>query len=102
MSAAASRAGINVSAYSCFSRAISAADHLRLLGSAARTAVTNPSDGFNAYPTTTIPEEAITSGEFSDYGRLTTGVPFRGTALLALEKWEPCYKFGIPKSVGTI
>jgi hypothetical protein len=55
-------------------------------------------DGFNAYPTTTIPEEAITSpGEFSDYGRFTAGAPFQGMALTALEKWEPCYKFEIPK-----
>jgi hypothetical protein len=52
---------------------------------------------FKSYPTATIPEKAISSSEFSDYGRLTTGAPFRGTALMPLQKWEPCYKFGIPK-----
>ena len=54
-------------------------------------------DSFYAYPTATIPEEAITGDEFNDYGRLTTGAPFRGMALVPLQKWEPCYKFGIPK-----
>ena len=53
---------------------------------------------FKAYPTTSIPEEALSnSGEFSDYGRLTTGSPFGALALAPQQLWAPCYKFGIPK-----
>jgi hypothetical protein len=66
------------------------------------------SDAFSAYPATSIPEEVIAKPvSFGEYARLTTGAPFRARALLALEKWEPCYKFGISKEqrarlVGTV
>lgn len=43
ISAAASRTGVTVSAYSCFSRAMSADDHFRDFGKAPRTAETRPS-----------------------------------------------------------
>ena len=56
------------------------------------------SSEFISYPATSIPEEALSnSGEFSDYGRLTTGSPFRALALAPEQLWAPCYKFGIPK-----
>jgi hypothetical protein len=56
------------------------------------------SSEFKAYPATSIPEEALSnSGEFSSYGRLTTGSPFRALALGPQQLWAPCYKFAIPK-----
>lgn len=54
-------------------------------------------DDFYAYPTNAIPKEAITDDAFSDYGRLTAGALFRATALAPQKKWEPCYRFDIPK-----
>ena len=56
------------------------------------------SSEFSAYPVSSIPEEALSSsGEFSEYGRLTSGTPFRGLALASQQVWAPSYKFGIEK-----
>ena len=41
--------------------------------------------------------DKLVGGEFSEYGRLTSGTPFRGLALASQQVWAPSYKFGIEK-----
>lgn len=51
---------------------------------------------YEVYPVTSVPLAAIeNSGEFHEYGRLSTGTPFRGFSLTAAELWTSSYRFGV-------
>jgi|RhiMetdeSRZDD1v2_1073273.scaffolds.fasta_scaffold67936_3 hypothetical protein len=57
-----------------------------------------PTDGsrYEAYPGSSLPQEAIDgASEFHDYGRLSTGSPFRSFSLVASEQWTSSYRFGV-------
>jgi hypothetical protein len=63
---------------------------------------------FKTYPVSSIPLSAIeNSGEFNEYGRLSTGSPFRGFSLTKSELWTSSYRFSVSsemlqKLVGTV
>lgn len=51
---------------------------------------------YEAYPVSSVPIEAIEeSSEFNEYGRLSTGSPFRGFSLTESELWTSAYKFNM-------
>lgn len=51
---------------------------------------------YEVYPVSSVPLAAIeNSTEFSDYGRVATGSPFRGFSLTSSELWTSSYRFSV-------
>jgi hypothetical protein len=49
------------------------------------------------YPVSSVPSAAIeASAEFSEYGRLSTGSPFRSFGLTKSQEWISSHRFGLP------
>lgn len=60
----------------------------------------NNGSSYETYPTSSVPLDAIErSSEFNEYGRLSTGSPFRGFSLTASEQWTSSYKFAVSVEV---
>jgi hypothetical protein len=52
------------------------------------------------YPVSSVPREAIEGpSEFHEYGRLSTGSPFRSFSLVASEQWISSHRFGVSREV---
>jgi len=64
--------------------------------------VFTPPDGsrYVIHPVSSVPREAIEgSSEFHEYGRLSTGSPFRSFSLVASEQWTSSHRFGVMREV---
>jgi hypothetical protein len=49
------------------------------------------------YPVSSVPLAAIeTNSEFNEYGRLSSGSPFRSFGLTKSQEWISSYRFGLP------
>lgn len=57
----------------------------------------NPEERILSFPVTSVPIAAIeASAEFNEYGRISTGSPFRSFSLTASQLWMSSYRFSVP------
>jgi hypothetical protein len=57
----------------------------------------DPPERTAIFPVSSVPLAAIeASSEFNEYGRISSGSPFRSFSLTSSQLWVSAYKFGIP------